>query len=536
MSVWDAPESLRLVVLDVETCVGPDKQHRVLSVGVAVARGVGVMERLEVYANPGCDIDPITQDKHHITNAHVKAEPPLNEVWPEIARHFTGRPGETVVLAAHYSAFDIPVLRNELARTGGTPLPDLPVLDTAGALCSLAGLKSTKRGLKWILLELGITNPFPHNALSDATATAEAARVLVDRAMERQSDLAALLAAAGASTPAAIAPSGPREVRERKARVFRARLPDDHIAAHATATDADFPKVAAACAAQRCPSLADTARRLPGPASRKALFSLLEDRAKAGDGAGTATVLGALVPLLVSMPRSVPAARKECRHLRQAGGAVNARGVALAVAVWLEATLTPIARCPEDDPCPDCAEARPCPLDTWAEGLVPLAIDGTPAAAYAFWDPASGNPAEQGWSVMRSHSQLLADRVLRSCLPLWEAASLGELPKVAEQVWAAGGRDPRLTETRIALMVRAGRRGDLEVALADADPVVARNRGSTDPAALSLAVRVAQVRGRLERLAAPGSRHARLAQAKRPPRPTRFLRELVLAAGDPPGD
>jgi len=55
-----------------------------------------------------------------------------------------------------------------------------------------------------------------------------------------------------------------------------------------------------------------------------------------------------------------------------------------------------------------------------------------------------------------------------------------------------------------------------------------------ETAALSLAVRVAQLRGRLERLTAPGSRDARLAQARRPPRPARFLREAVLAPSEPP--
>jgi len=130
--LWGDPGNLRLVVLDVETCVAPDKAHRVVSVGVAVVRGDTVQDRREVFVNPGCDIDPFTTEHvHHIKTEHVADEPPLNELWPEVARFFTGRKGETVVLSAHRPGFDIPVLRNDRwPRTGGDPLPDLPVIDT----------------------------------------------------------------------------------------------------------------------------------------------------------------------------------------------------------------------------------------------------------------------------------------------------------------------------------------------------------------------------------------------------------------------
>jgi DNA polymerase III epsilon subunit-like protein len=535
--LWASPTNLRLVVIDIETCVGPKNKHRVLSVGVAVARGVGVMERTEIYANPDCEVDAFTQSKHHITTAHVRNEPPLNEVWPEIAKHFIGRPGETVVLAAHYSAFDIPVLRDELARTGGGLLPDLPVIDTAGLLCSLAGLRTTKRNLKAVLAELGIANARPHNALSDATATAEAARMLIDRAMSTGlTDLGALLTATGAENPTKVSPSGPRVVRPRKSRaVVRVRLPDEHITAHAHAADADFPALAAACAAHRCAALAGSAQMLSGPASRTALFTLVERLAAKPDVAGVATALGALAPLLKDMPTSLVAARRERADLAQHGGGVGGRAVAVAVASVLTTITARLSRCPEDDPCPDCREARPCPLDTWPDGLVPLAITvGSERAVTSFWNPKSAT--EQGWRVMAPHAPVLADRVLRVCLDWWEPDRTGGLVKVIGQAWAAGCRDPKLAETRIVAMVRAGREADLRVALAEAAPVLAAHRGSTDPAVASLAVRAAQVEGRLARLTQPGSRHARLATARRPPRPPRFLRDVVLALDAPSGD
>ena len=230
--LWGDPGNLCLVVLDVETCLGPDNTHRVVSVGVAVARRGGVKDRREVFVNPGCPVDAVTAGIHHITDEHLADEPPLAEVWSEIANFFAGGKGETVVLAAHRASFDIPVLRDELERTGGEPLPDLPVLDTAGILCSLAGVRTAKRSLEAIAIELGVVNARPHNALSDATATAEIARLMLDRAEAAGHDhLGDLLAETGSERTGSVRLTVPRggPKRDRMAPV-RTRLPDDHVA------------------------------------------------------------------------------------------------------------------------------------------------------------------------------------------------------------------------------------------------------------------------------------------------------------------
>ena len=65
--------------------------------------------------------------------------------------------------------------------------------------------------------------------------------------------------------------------------------------------------------------------------------------------------------------------------------------------------------------------------------------------------------------------------------------------------------------------------------LPEAEDVDAENViGGSFWAVRSLAVRAAQVKGRLVRLTDPASRRARFARAKRPPRPTRFLRDLPV--------
>lgn len=94
--------------------------------------------------------------------------------------------------------------------------------------------------------------------------------------------------------------------------------------------------------------------------------------------------------------------------------------------------------------------------------------------------------------------------------------------------WAAGCRDPRVAEVRIVQMSRAGREADLRAALADAAIVLKAPTGSTDARRRSLAVRAAQFEGRRVRLTDLASPRARFTRAKRPPRPTRFPRDLPV--------
>jgi hypothetical protein len=69
-----------------------------------------------------------------------------------------------------------------------------------------------------------------------------------------------------------------------------------------------------------------------------------------------------------------------------------------------------------------------------------------------------------------------------------------------------------------------GRPADLRAAAADCRAVLALRHESTDPAWASLAVRAAQLEGRLTRLEEPTVRRHHPTNPNRPPRPTRFLR------------
>jgi DNA polymerase-3 subunit epsilon len=529
--LWGTPGHLRLVVLDLETCVAPDKAHRIVSIGVAVCRGGAIKERREWLVNPGCPVDPFTQSKHLVD------EPRLDEVWPALLSYFTAKPAETTVLATHFTAFDIPVLRNDLARIGAGALPDMPVLDTAGTLCAIAALRTTKRSLEAVIGELGIVNAFEHNALSDATATAQAAIEMLARAEAAgHDDLGDLLSETGGERTGSMKLSAPkRPARRDSLAPVKIRLPETHVQAHANAADLTIGPLIAACAALRCGSLATTMRAARPDAARRHLFAALRASAAASDVAGAATALGALAPLLASMPQSLPAARAECPGLTRFTGTVGPRGVAVAVADWLATVTAPLSRCDEEDPCPACRDGRPCPLDVWPMALVPLAINLTPATVTAFWNPTApgiavsvaAKGAGRGWLAMHRNAPRLADATLRVCHEFAAKAQPAVADLVADQVWAAGCRDPYIAEARVVRIAVAGRPADLRAAIADCRTVLAVRAGNTDPAWASLAVRAAQLEGRLVVLEDPAHRRARQANAKRPPRPPRFLRSAL---------
>ena len=135
------------------------------------------------------------------------------QVRSDIAAYLKPRKGETLLLAAHNAPFDLSLLRSEVARTGVTPpLPAVPFLDTMRGLLDASGIVTDRRDLETVAAAVGVRFAADdhHDALSDATATAKIARILIDRALANgHEDLAALLEASGgraASVPRAFEP------------------------------------------------------------------------------------------------------------------------------------------------------------------------------------------------------------------------------------------------------------------------------------------------------------------------------------------
>jgi hypothetical protein len=183
-----------------------------------------------------------------------------------------------------------------------------------------------------------------------------------------------------------------------------------------------------------------------------------EATAAASDRAGTATILGALRPMLGRLPGSIAEMRRHGPALTRITGAGNQRGVALALHAWLAPRLDPLGRCPTDA-CPACREGEPCPLDTWRTGLVPSALGPKASQVNAFWNTtgqasAAAKGAGRGYVSMRRTAPGLADVVLRACLE-FHRASGDRLTAalLAEQVWQqARCSDPAVTETRATTM------------------------------------------------------------------------------------
>jgi len=523
-AVWGPPWNLRLVVLDAETCVATDKHHRFVSLGIAVCRDGGVKQRFEWLINPGCALDHYTPRIHKLTDRHLADEPTFDEILPDIRRVIAGRPGETVVLAAHNAGFDVGWLRTEVARVGAAELPDLAVLDTQGAILGLAGLSVRK--------------PKLDTALGDASATAHAAIALLERAETNgHADLDALLAAAGGATSASIPRRNTKATGRAPKAVVAPPLPPGHVATHAgelpakptSAQLAEWRTWIRECATHRCDGL--DSRVAPEPLFRGLLLETLDATAAAGDTTGTATVLGALRPMLGRLPGSIAEMRRHGPPLTRITGAGNQRGVALALHAWLAPRLDPLGRCPTADPCPACREGEPCPLDTWRTALVPSALGPKPSQVNAFWNTtgqasAAAKGAGRGYLSMRHTARGLADVVLRACLEFHRAnGDRLTAALLAEQVWQqARCSDPAVTETRATTMAAAGRQSDLDAALRACHAVLAQRKGSTDPAWVSLEARTAQLTARARRRRATATdRHAPM-KLMRLPREPRFLR------------
>ncbi len=537
-AVWGAPWNLRLVVLDAETSVAPDNNHRFVSLGIAVCRDAGIKQRYEWLINPGCKLDAKTQTVHKLTDRHLADEPTFDEVLPEIRRILTAKSGETVVLAAHNAGFDVGWLRSEVARVQAPDLPDLPVLDTYTGILGLAGVPLSRPRLARLLDELGLENEKSHAALADATAAALAAIELLERADARgHTDLDALLAAAGGTTSAAIKRKRSKVSGPAVRKVAAPPIPPGHVATHdvelaAAPTAAQLSAWRtglAECAALRCDGLGS--RVAPEDRARGLLLEAIATTATAGDVAGTATLLGALAPMLGRLPGSIAEMRRHGPALTRLPGAGNQRGVALALHAWLAPKLDALGRCRSADPCPSCREAEPCPLDTWPTAIAASAIVPTEAAVTAFWNTtASGATTSKGsgrgYLAMRRSAPELADAALRVCLEFHRAKrDRVTAALLAEQVWrTARCSDPAITEVRVRTIASGGRQADLAAALRVCHAVLRTRAGSTDPAWASLETRTAQIAARARRRKSSATTNHGPRLLPRPPREARFLR------------
>lgn len=523
---------LRLVVLDVETTTSDDG-HRVVSMAAVTCRNGRVGGSWHTLVNPGVPVTRATTRVHGLTDEHLVGEPPFPAVAPMLVPLLTPVDEERLVVVAHKVSFDVPVLRAELERAG-LAMPEAPVLDTMGRLPSIVGVQPADRSLAALLDTLGLANAKPHDALADATATAQAVVALLDRAAHAGLlDFDALLAdAADGATTLTVTLSAPG--RRSGGGPAPLALPPEHVAGHATLLPARPGKRALAawraavaeCVTLRCPYLADRAAQAEAAPAvvLDELHAALDACVTAGDVAGASTVLGALAPLLVHLtPRNT-------RRLGQ-------RRAAFAWHDRWEPQLTPLGRCTETDPCPACRDGEPCPLDTWPAALAVVALEDPEKMARGFFETTGREAGTGAYTSWRAQGRArLADAAVWLVIEQWRAVGQHvRAEQVAQLAWKAGCTDPRVADAYAGQLAAGGREVDLRAALDVCEKTAAARAGSTDTGWQQLGARRRQLAGRLARLTVrPSGRYdeegnpipLRRHHPDEPKRtrPTRFLR------------
>lgn len=511
---------LRLVVLDVETTRAPSGPPRIVSIAAVVcAAGAPTGTWSQPILDPGCPIDAVSSGIHRITDEQVRGAPSFASVVAGLTALLVAGPDERLVLVAHQASFDVPVVREEMTRVRAV-LPDLPVMDTM-ALMTLAGVVGAggRRTLPALAVALGITLDAHHTAIADAQATALAACALLDRLADAGHDDAdALLATLGGQRSGALRLSVPGG----SGRPAEPTLPEEHLATHGTVLAARPGKRALAawlsasdaCAALRCPLLADrvAAALLPPADLLVALLPRLRAAIASGPPGAAATLLGAMLPLLPSIP---PLATGDARHARRAAAA--------AFDDDLGAALDRLARCLPETACPACRRDAPCPRDTWRLALAPAVLPEGTAHKQPVFLHVGGSVGPKGayLSLLATGHQRLADAALRLDHASWVVRGQGSIAaNLARTAIDDGCLDPAIAARHAAALAAPGRHDDLCAGLALCDRILATRDGSTDPAWRDLHTQRAYLDGRLARLRDDGTRrhHPTVPRA----RPLRF--------------
>lgn len=477
--------------------------------------------------NPGVPVDARSSEVHGLDDTHLAGAPTFDAIAPAIVGRLTPAPGETLVLVAHNAVFDVGVLRSELTRVG-LPLPDLPVLDTAGRLAHSVGVAPTSGSLKALLAAMGIANPRAHDALADATATAEAACGLLRRAAAQgKADIGELLRSLGVRTTATTA-AGPPVLSRRTPKPAPA-IPVDHALAHwplgrsaTRAAIADWTDLADACASLRCHDLAlspESLARASADPERviEALSEVVRRRAAAGDGPGAATAIeGLRVAVERLCPMPAPFDLRGRYSLR--------RKPAIALAHGIERLTAALPRC-ADDACPSCSLGDPCPRDTFARTIARAVLDaewkgglmkeevlrawgaghGVGGYYYHRTDAAQMSQSQKAAGGPPAGPQL-ADATTALLVTAYPA--FGDAPdrvararELLARAVREGCGDPALWEAWARLLAEGGRAPDLERAIAACDQELDRRPAyTTDPAWASLALTRDQLASRLERI------------------------------------
>ena len=146
-------------------------RQRIVEVGVALFSGGRCVSRNSRLINPGCNISDSSHAIHGITQAMVEREEPLGSRAPKLRELLKRYP----IVTYNGRRFDLPVLRNELARVGfpmdGATMVDVDVFDHVRRHYAGQRGRPKSRKLADQLDFFKIAKGRSHRAADDAEAT-----------------------------------------------------------------------------------------------------------------------------------------------------------------------------------------------------------------------------------------------------------------------------------------------------------------------------------------------------------------------------
>ncbi len=532
--------AVRWVVLDVETTDSDTGKH-IVSVGIHQWRNdpteaQPVPPPLEWFVEPGVPIE--NSRIHRITNALLEQQqaPPFAAYQPQLDRVLTPRPGETVVLVAHYARFDVGVLHLEYQRLG-TTLPDMAVLDTY-ELAKWLNVGATRYNLPSLLAHYGLALTHHHDAAADAAdTTALLHKLLAEAADQGVTDFGVAHPDSGkpaalhrtADYPAAEPRRGLR-ARRRSPFIFIDR-PADHQRTHkalpknpTTATLDSWLADARSCLQLRCPALPDKADGLRHDRDRMADAFLHDWQAfqARGEQVSANTALGAALVLLPKAIATADAPGWLTRwepQLRQTTRCVRSAATPQA------GDPSPVP--PPTDACPDCRADRGCPADRWhltAAMLLLGAGRNFNATNSKAWLTPSGRLSQlrgQGHRDLAGHAAWLLYEMLANTCP----AKARDMAALADKL---GLTHPHLT---YAVAAEAELAGDPDSALTRIEHTLTTRNGSSDEAWTDLLTLRAAIQARqIAAARVPQPREYRIGHSAPEDRPDRRRFQLPVPA------
>ncbi|WP_223066659.1 ATP-dependent DNA helicase DinG [Paenibacillus caui] len=157
---------MKYAVLDFET-TGNQSSDEIIQVGLAIIdHDLAVSQVYSSYVKPGISIPPFITSLTGITDEDVENAPAIEEVMMEMVPLL-----DDVVLVGHNVAFDFNFLERALDRCGYLPFTGR-ILDTMDFL-KICFPSLTSYQLGQVSSEFGLSHDRPHQADSDAVATAE---------------------------------------------------------------------------------------------------------------------------------------------------------------------------------------------------------------------------------------------------------------------------------------------------------------------------------------------------------------------------